>query len=548
MALQTIKVILASSRELAQDVAHLEKMMMRTNGARLQKGLYIKSEVWEEGADPSVLTQADLVVMAAWSHVGPLTLSDFDQTLQQITTEGNPPVLAFLCQDPFPQSPYLEEDLKILDGFKNRLKELNLSPIEYTSKEVFWELLSPELDRLVDGATKNDNPEPEKTEEKTSEEPDTPDAEVLAPVEPTPVAKTATPQTKAVADGSVDAKRKGYEYYPCEELPPVTMLGQARISSTTFKSFYHKREHDTKMREHYDAHPSSPMLVTGNAQSGKSRAAYQLMNGEGNVVLCVPNMDELDKPLLPQVERYEIPVIYLDDLELYLHPTPERLAALLKLWDEKGIKVIATVQKGEKIEQVRKALPAELWQPFGLKENQFEIPQMRWGEAMKVKSNFKKGETPYTQQEDFDGNIGSIFINLNGMRQQYLNLEAEEEMSEAILYAIKVHYYLDNYEAGNPGRYSVKKIQEFVRRDWEMDSVEEGEWKDAIRELSADDKGLNFVSMSDGSLYVEESFLEAKKKVIAPESTKEGASEVVFQDLYPEKEDQEVWGWLSASR
>jgi len=228
-----------------------------------------------------------------------------------------------------------------------------------------------------------------------------------------------------------------------------------------------------------------------------------------------------------------------------LHPSPERLAGLLKLWSEQGIKVIATVQKGEKMERVTQALPAEVWQPFSLRENQFEIPQMRWGEAMKIKSNFKKGETPYTQQEDFDGNVGSIFINLNGMRQQYLNLEAEEEMSEAILYALKVHYFLGNYEGGDAGRYSVKKIQEFVRRDWELDELDEGEWRDAIREISTDDKGLNFLTVSGDLLLVEETYLDVKKKVIAPESTPEGASEVVFQDLYPEKADQKAWGWIA---
>ncbi|MEL6537841.1 MAG: hypothetical protein AAFQ98_20645, partial [Bacteroidota bacterium] len=339
--------------------------------------------------------------------------------------------------------------------------------------------------------------------------------------------------------------RKAYAYYPCEELPPVALLGQARIDSTTFKEYYHKREHDQKMRQHYDARPSAPMLVSGNAQSGKSRAVYELLNGEGNVVLCVPNMNLLAEPLLPKVERYEIPVIYLDNLELALYPDPARLAALVKAWQERGIKVIATLQKGEKMDRVQSGDGIdELWKPMTQKANHFEIPQMRWGEAMKVKSQFKKGETPYTQQEDFDGNVGSIFINMNGMRQQYLNLEAEEEMPEAILYAIKVHYFLGNYETGDPGRYSVKKIQEFVRRDWEMEAVDADEWKDALAELSKQDKGLNFVTTEGDYLLVEETFLDFKKKVIAPESTPEGAQEMVFQDLYPEKADQETWGWL----
>ncbi len=202
-------------------------------------------------------------------------------------------------------------------------------------------------------------------------------------------------------------------------LKPKDLLPWRGTEDHGFHKFYHLRQEDHQIEQRLSR--GDHLLVIGNPLAGKTRAIYQaLISSKKKYDVVIPKVLDVYNPLdihIPsQFTRWRKRVLVLDDIDKFA--AKQGFTSFLGEFIKKNVIILATCRKGIEYEMLCRSLERELeW--FG---KSVEISKLSKEEEQQVEQQLGK-----TLPERFDGNIGSIFVDIETMRQRFRDCTTEEK-------------------------------------------------------------------------------------------------------------------------
>jgi tetratricopeptide (TPR) repeat protein len=274
-------------------------------------------------------------------------------------------------------------------------------------------------------------------------------------------------------------------------LSPEEVLGLRGKPKHGFLDYYYERDNDKIIRDRISSNKN--VLVLGNPLAGKSRAVYQALRSSDRDVL-IPRLVDIN------LESFQIPfhlkfwrrrVVFFDDIDKFtdVQNFNYLIQAILK---KKDIAIIATCRCGPEYAKLSGKMESQLSFIF---EDPVEIAKISGEEADEIPKTIG-GEMP----SEFDGNIGSIFINLDAMRERFRGCDG---IAKGILRSIRRLYYAGIYDEREV--FSIERIKRVCEKVEEID-LKNYEWNTAINNL----KDVGFIEVPDAEnrLQAEEAYLQ----------------------------------------
>ena len=134
-SLRTIRIFLASSKELLEDRDKFELYILKQNHELLKKGFELKVERWEDFFSAmsktrsqdeynKVIRECDVFVSLFSTKAGEYTEEEFDVAHRQFESSGKPLIYTFFKDTEFTTGTAPKEDLKSLWAFQEKLEKL----------------------------------------------------------------------------------------------------------------------------------------------------------------------------------------------------------------------------------------------------------------------------------------------------------------------------------------------------------------------------------------------------------------------------------------
>lgn len=240
-----------------------------------------------------------------------------------------------------------------------------------------------------------------------------------------------------------------------------------------FDEYYHKRPVDEIVKKKIEYNHN--VLIVGSPLSGKSRAVWQALT-----TLNKPHDIIIPRPVDIDPEDFHIPfrftfwrksILLLDDIDRFAEK--RGFMHLLQEFLERNTIIVASCCSGPEYNKLRDKMKRELSSIFG---DPIEIPEIPREEATKVADQVGR-ELPIS----FDGNIGSIFLQLDTMKERFQHCS---EVEKGILRSIKRLDWagIDRSIYGENDIYSIEKIKR-VCMTMEEINMKNYEWIERLREL-----------------------------------------------------------------
>ena len=287
-------------------------------------------------------------------------------------------------------------------------------------------------------------------------------------------------------------KLKGYYKIICKKsssLKPYDVLGE-RIRKYGFHEYYYERPEDKVINNNLDK--EEKVLIVGSPLAGKTRAIYNALitlNKPHNVIIPgVVDITPKDLLVPDPICFWRKRILVLDDLDKFTEK--QNYEHLLHEFLKRNTLIIASCRSGPEYKKLCKKLEIELPSIFG---EPIEMPKISIEEGEKVAEHTGKSLPP-----TFDGNIGSIFLPLETMRERFQDCS---EVNKCILMAIKRLYYAGIYREREI--FSLERIKRVCQeQEIEMRSYE---WDEKLNEL----KNKGFIEiLKKEELWAEETYLE----------------------------------------
>jgi tetratricopeptide (TPR) repeat protein len=315
-----------------------------------------------------------------------------------------------------------------------------------------------------------------------------------------------------IAIGKVKKQVEFYEFFgKANNLTPVHVMATRGLPNSGFNNYFYEREIDNIIKDSIKNNKN--VLITGNPLAGKTRAVYQsLISFKDELYVIIPRRKEII------IEDIWIPnsfgkgrkgVIVFDDMEKFA--ALENFKIFIQRLIEKNIIIIGTCRIGDEFEILGKILETELSLTF--KNNIKEVERISKEKAIEISR--KAGVEIPTH---FDGNIGSVFINLDAIKKRYKLCSNKEK---CILKAIRSLYRAGIYEERE--KISIDRIKALCKKRDEME-MKQFEWNALFDKL----KHSGFIPLVEkDSISIEQVYYESEKingKKI----------EIVFDDSFDE--------------
>lgn len=329
----------------------------------------------------------------------------------------------------------------------------------------------------------------------------------------------------------------------------------------TYQPFYYRRKTDINIFEALNNQQS--VLIIGNSLSGKTRAVLEALRREefADYQVIVPNLitDFIEFPLLESIpdiiSSNRKQIVFLDDLHQYFQKQNANLFILNILRNE--IPIIATCMTGPEYDIYLTNVESKIAEQFQL----IEIPKISQEEYQIQNLYAIEG----AEVERFDGNIGSLFMQLQVMERRYKELIKDKDnktnsVAVQILHILKALYFSANYE--QKSAYSKEKIQDFyfklidkkherqVTNQLQQQLLakiqkEEYEhilrnWQNAIDKLKSTYTDLNFITESNDKIRIEEVYFD--RGIFAKEYSSQNLTEDILR-LYPTDAERRLAGF-----
>jgi len=231
--------------------------------------------------------------------------------------------------------------------------------------------------------------------------------------------------------------KKYYEtvWKKSSKLTPEEVLGFRGKEKHGFRKSYFRRPESEQIEQRLAR--GDHVLVIGNPLAGKTRAIYQaLISSKKKYDVVIPKLLDVYNPLdihIPsQFTRWRKRVLVLDDINKFA--AKQGFTSFLGEFLKKNVIILATCRTGNEYEMLCRSVERELeW--FG---KPVEISKLSEEEKQQVEQQLDK-----VMPERFDGNIGSIFVDIETMRQRFRACTTEEK---GILRALKRLHAAGIYE------------------------------------------------------------------------------------------------------
>ena len=273
-------------------------------------------------------------------------------------------------------------------------------------------------------------------------------------------------------------------------LSPTDVMGPRGDSEQGFEEYYLPRVGDGQIAERLKT--GSHLLVVGSPLAGKSRAVYQALKALPRAcdvtVPCIRDVDTEDFLIPRHLPQWRTRILLLDDLNKYLDK--QDFMHLLRKFLERKVTVVATCRSGEELDRVRGKMEAELASIFGT--------PVRLGKISQEEAQEVAERTNRAVPRRFDGNIGSIFLDLETMRQRFLRFgDAERGVLRSVARL---------YHAGLYAEREMFSLDRTRRLCAHLEGLElrAGQWTDALRAL----ENQGFIRGRGEELWAEEAYLE----------------------------------------
>jgi len=240
-----------------------------------------------------------------------------------------------------------------------------------------------------------------------------------------------------------------------------------------FDEYYYRRPVDEIIKKKIEGKQN--VLVVGGPLSGKSRAIWQALTTLSRSYDVI-----IPKPVDINPEDFHIPfrftfwrktILVLDDIDRFAER--RNFTHLLKEFLEYKTIIVASCRSGPEYDKLKTVMETELFSVFDNPINISEIPK---AEAEKI-ADFAKRKLPAT----FDGNIGSIFMQLDAMKERYQDCSVIEK---GILRSIlRLHSAGINRSIyGEKEVYLIEQIKRVCEYKEEID-MKHYEWIERLKEL-----------------------------------------------------------------
>jgi len=273
-------------------------------------------------------------------------------------------------------------------------------------------------------------------------------------------------------------------------LKPREILGIRGRSKYGFHKYYHQRHEDRYIKERIENNQN--VLVIGNPLAGKSRAIYQALN-----TLKKPCDVTIPKLVDIEVEDFRVPlrfsfwrktILVLDDLDKFLDQ--RNFMYLFREFAKRNTIIVASCRSGPEYEKLCRRMERELASIFG--------DPMKISKISKEEGEEVARKTGRKLPGRFDGNIGSIFLELGTMKERFQSCGRVEK---GVLRSIKRLYYAGIYRERE--NFSIKRIRRVCKKREEIES-KQYEWTQLLKEL--ENKG--FIDISKKEIRAEETYLQ----------------------------------------
>jgi hypothetical protein len=208
---------------------------------------------------------------------------------------------------------------------------------------------------------------------------------------------------------------------------PVSKLEPSDFGIYTYYPFYLTRESDWEIEKCLK--DKNIAFITGMPNSGKTRAAYELIKKLKDLYLLNPAYEKMEIQHLKFPFFKKSIVLFFDDLEKYSGKfNLDEFINILKK-KSKELKIITTCRSGKECDQVlgQKEMVNLLFQ---CQSNKIELRKLSAQEEQQLASEI--GRNP--KEVVSDGTPGSVIFGLDQMRKKYLE---PQKVPKAIPQVIK---------------------------------------------------------------------------------------------------------------
>jgi hypothetical protein len=298
-----------------------------------------------------------------------------------------------------------------------------------------------------------------------------------------------------------------------------------------------------------------PLLILGSPAAGKTRAVWEGFKKIVSGRIALPQSPFICSPKIIEYHRFKIPntalnqrkIAFFNDLHHFYEKFPQDTDKMLRDLILNGFQIVATCRTGREFERVKQQMDEELFNHFV--DTTVRIPLCAPDILDKLKRADKK-LVPFF--EDFDKNIGSIFMGLSQMRLRYQtdlgDRRATHPVSEVayqVLFALKCFYYSSNFEQKDV--FATVKIKNFVHALYPQ--LSESLWNNALKLLQQGSFGLNFLTVATHTLQMESVYAQ---KIVQPvpreESEVEEVENFILETIiriYPEGRTRRALGFYT---
>jgi hypothetical protein len=324
---------------------------------------------------------------------------------------------------------------------------------------------------------------------------------------------------------------------------------EKRYRDSSSRGCYFLRSADSTLDECFSHR--NWILVVGHPLAGKTRAIFEAIRRMMSKATTVAVWrftppDRKSEPLMvPSFPKAEHPIIWLDDIDTHFRDllmrgyTKTDINDFLKSAAEAGITLAATIRTGPTYYDFRHrfGLDDHLWDKL---ESIF-IPRLD-GQEEELFMTWYRGSFSTTLPDKFDHHPGSLFLNLEAMRDRWHNMDGivrahglnlNVEHARDIMRALHVFYVMEAYGPG--GTFRIDHLRLYLRRIAErqfagtsiaqaflkavshLHRVTADEWEELVLFLAQDEFHLGFLRNEGDHLLTETAYLDY---IVGPDGQK----------------------------
>ncbi|MFK8101874.1 MAG: effector-associated domain EAD1-containing protein [Saprospiraceae bacterium] len=308
------------------------------------------------------------------------------------------------------------------------------------------------------------------------------------------------------------------------------------LRANKHKDFYYERDFDAELLDLTLVGES--ILLLGNSLAGKTRAIYELIKKIASrfpdTCLIFPKNIPIDNgPIkLPLREGYRH-IAFIEDIDDYYKNeknVKKNYDKMIRALIRGKVQIFATCRTGPEYKEYKRLSKSKVREVF----RKVMVGKVK----REVVQEFDESIIGDIEQKEFDGNIGSIFMDIEKMRDRYqdlLNAKTNEaEIAIKVMRALKTFYFASNFtrksaydavaikdyclrlcvskNASEKKLYNNSIVEQFGKQE-KLKLTNEIETFNqslpiALSLLESDEDNLNFIKQESNRLEVEEVYLE----------------------------------------